>query len=115
MKYWKSAFIGLGILPITFAISILAFYIHAGQILGRLPSYNQPDPKQLEIYANYSPFVDWTAEIWLWSFPVWFLMTIVYLIIKRKNNNWTPIIISGIGQILGILIFFSRIMEWYAD
>lgn len=113
MKYWKIVFWVLGILPIGFVISILSFYFHAGQILGNPPHYNQPDPKELDIYTDYSPFVDWTAEIWLWSVPIWLILSVVYLILKRKEINWRPIVISGTGQILGILTLLSGVFEWY--
>ncbi len=115
MKYWKLAFLVLGILPLTFATSILSFYFHAGQILGRLPSYNTPDPKDLEIYSDYSPIIDLLGQIWAYSFIVWIIVSIVYMIIKRNKINFKPIIISAIGQIIVLIIFFSEIIKWYAD
>ena len=115
MKYWRFVFWLLGIFPIGFGISILSFYFHAGLILGRLPHYNQPDPKELDIYGNYSPFVNWTLEIWFWSFLIWLIISILYLIITRKEINWRPILISGTTQMWAILIFFSPVLEWYVD
>ena len=101
MKYWNIIFCILGILPLGFVIPILLFYFHAGQLLGRLPRYNQPDPKELDIYSDYSPLVDLTGKIWLISFPVWLILTITYLIFRRKHIQWTPIAISGALQLLG--------------
>lgn len=115
MNYWKIIFWILGILPVGFVVSITSFYFEAGQILGRLPYYDHPDPKNLSIYADYSPYVDWTAEIWLASFPLWILLTIIYLIVNKKNLQWAPIVISGTLQVLGISILLSGIFEWYID
>ena len=114
-KRWKAFLWILGILPIGFISSILTFYFHAGQILGRLPHYNMPDPKELSIYADYSPFINFGLGIWLISFPIWLIFIIAYLIIQRKSINWLPIIIGGIIQIIAIRILFSGIIEWYAD
>ena len=115
MKYWNIIFCILGILPLGFVIPILLFYFHAGQLLGRLPRYNQPDPKELDIYSDYSPLVDLTGKIWLISFPVWLILTITYLIFRRKHIQWTPIAISGALQLLGIIILLSGIFQWYID
>ncbi|MBX3163066.1 MAG: hypothetical protein KF900_01180 [Bacteroidetes bacterium] len=119
MKTWKIIFYILGIIPCTFIISLLTFYFHAGLILGYLPSFSHPDPKELSIYKDYSPFVDWTGSMWLFSFIVWLFVTIAYIIkiriIDRNKIEWTSIIISGIGHFFGILLMFSEINEWYWD
>ena len=87
----------------------------AGQILGHAPTYNYPDPKELEIYIDYAPFVDLTAEVWMYSFFVWFALTMTYVVIFRRRIEWTPLVISGIGHYFGILLLFSGIFEWYMD
>jgi hypothetical protein len=115
MKIWKTIFYFLAIIPWPFIVSIMTFYFKAGQVLGHGPSYNNPDPKELDIYKVYSPYVDWTAEVWGCSLLVWFALAITYLIIMRKRIEWTPLIISSTGQIFGILLLFSGIMEWYVD
>jgi hypothetical protein len=114
MTVWKIFFYILGILPWTFMVSLMTFYIKAGQILGHSPIYNYPDPSELHIYKEYSPYVNLTSEIWLYSLVGWFVFTIIYFIV-RKRIELTPIIISGIGQLLGILFIFSGIFEWYVD
>ena len=115
MKIWKTLFYFLAIFPWTFIVSLMTFYFKAVQVLGHAPSYNNPDPGKLDVYKIYAPYIDSTADIWLYSLLVWFTMTIVYLITMRKSTEWTPIIISGIGQIFGILLLFSEISEWYLD
>jgi hypothetical protein len=115
MKNWKTYFYILGSIPLIFSISLLTFYFHAGLILGRLPRYNQPDPKELEIYFDYHPIINLTFIIWIYSFIIWLILTVVYLIAKRKQILWKPIIISALGQVYGISLFLSEIMVWYAD
>lgn len=115
MKTWKTYFYGLGIIPLIFSISLLAFYFHAGLILGQLPRYNQPDPKELEIYFYYEPIINFTGNIWMFSLIFWLLLTVVYTIFKRKQIIWKPIIISALGHFCTILLFLSGVMEWFAD
>ena len=115
MKNWKIIFYILAIIPWTFIVSLLTFYFKAGEVLGHFPSYNQPDPKELSIYKDFSPIVNWTAGVWIYSFLAWLLMAIVYVALKRKNTEWKPIIVSGIGQFCGMLLLFSGITEWYMD
>lgn len=115
MRIWKTLFYFLSILPWTFIASLLTFYFKAGQLLGHAPSYNNPDPKELDIYKVYAPYVYVTAEMWLCSLLVWFALVIIYLIIMRKRIEWTPVVMSGIGQTFGILLFLSGINEWFID
>ncbi|TGV00732.1 hypothetical protein [Flavivirga rizhaonensis] len=115
MKIWNKIFFGLGIIPYCFILPILTFYFHAGKILGHLPSYNQPDPKTLEIYATYSPVVNLTTLTWFYSFVIWLVISIIYLIIFRKNIYWKPLKLSAVGQLIALGIVFSGILEWYID
>ena len=115
MKIWKTIFYFLGVIPWTFIVSLMTFYFKAGQVLGHAPKYSNPDPKELDIYKYYAPYINWTAGIWLCSIVVWFILTIIYLIIMRKRIEWTPIIISGTGQFFAILLLLSGIFEWYID
>ncbi|HET6559636.1 MAG TPA: hypothetical protein VFG54_20090 [Prolixibacteraceae bacterium] len=115
MKYWKISFYGLGVIPFGFIISLLTFYFQAGRILGYLPRYNLPDPKELALYSVYSPIIDLTGLIWVYSLALWLIAISVYLIVKKEQINWRSIFISTIGHIAAISLFFSGIMEWYAD
>ena len=115
IKYWNWIIILFGLIPFGFIISILSFYFHAGHILGRFPSYCQPDPTDLTIYATYSPFIDITGGIWVVSLLAWPIVIIAYLFINRKNISWRLIISSVVGQIIAILLFSSKISEWYFD
>ena len=115
MKIWRIIFYILAVIPWTFIASLLTFYLTANHVLGYPPTYNNPDPGKLSIYKVYAPYVDWTANIWLYSLVAWFILTIIYLITMRKRIEWLPPFVSGTGQYFGILLLFSRIFEWYID
>jgi len=115
MRIWKIIFYLLGIIPWFFIVPLITFYFHARKILGYFPHYNNPDPKNLNIYSDYSPFINWSFGIWFYTFFVWFLLTIIYLIIYRKKIKWSPMILACIGNIIGLLLVFSKIFEWYID
>ena len=115
MKIWKALFYFLAIIPLAFIVLLMAFYFNAAQVHGHTPSYNNPDPKELDIYKAYAPYIDWTAEAFLYSLLVWFALTIIYLITMRRRIEWTPLIISGTGHVFGLLLLLSGIFEWYID
>lgn len=64
-------------MPLGFVVSIMSFYFHAGYLLGWLPGYNNPDPKELAIYGIYSPFVEWTLNLWGWSILIWMILLLI--------------------------------------
>ena len=115
MIIWRIIFYILGIIPWFFIVSLMTFYFHATKILGYLPRYNMPDPKELNIYSDYSSFIYWSLGIWFYAFLVWLLLTIIYLIVYRKNIKWNPVIFASIGNIIALLLVFSGIFEWFVD
>lgn len=115
MKAWKITFYTFTILPLSFIVSLLAFYFRAANILGHTPAYNQPDPKELDIYSTYAPFIDISASIWLFSFLPWLILVVVYLLVNRKDIWWKPIIMMGVVQLVAVRMLFSGIFEWYVD
>src|SRR5689334_11286887 len=42
---------------LVYFTSLLSFYFHARNILGRFPSYDNPDPKELSIYNQYNEVI----------------------------------------------------------
>lgn len=115
LNYWKIGFITNGILPLGFIISLMTFYFHASRILGRFPTYNQPDPQKLDIYKHYSGFIYRSGNIWILSLLVLIIMITAYWIVKRKRTNWRLVGLSSIGHLVAIILFLSGIMEWFAD
>ncbi|MBA5629771.1 hypothetical protein [Moheibacter lacus] len=115
MKNWNRIFYGLGILPWVALIPLLTFYFHAAIILRRLPSYNYPDPKDLDFYESYRKIIDPTSDLWGYSFLLWIILLIIYSILQRKKFNWKPIIFSGFGHLMVIFQFFNGVIGWYID
>lgn len=111
----SSIFYMLGFVPWMFIISLLTFYLFAINHLGQLPTLGNPDPKELNIYGLMSPIINFTGVISFFSLIVWTLFSIIHLITIRKQIEWTPLILSGIGQVFGIVLFLSKIFEWYID
>lgn len=105
----------LEILPYGFIVSLLTFYFHAGQILGRLPIASSNDPKNFTIYSSYEPLINVTGNIWLFSFIAWTVVVGLYLFLYRGRISWRPILFSAIGQGLAVILFCSKINEWYVD
>lgn len=113
--YWKLLFILNGLIPFGFLISLMTFYFHAAKILGRFPSYNLPDPKELDIYTNYSKLIYAFGNVWIYSFLAMLIMIVVFVPFQRRQTNWKLIGIGSLGHILAVILFVSGIMEWYAD
>ena len=115
MKPWKTIFYGLGIVPYAFVVSVMTFYLHAGWILGQFPQYDNPGPGELGIYSWYSPIINLTSEVWLFSLLAWLIALLAYVNIKKQQVRWIPIIFSASGQVLAFLLLVSGIMTWYMD
>lgn len=91
MKILKLLFYSMGVLPLGYVVSLLAFYFHAKRVLGYAPAPGQPDPKELAIYSVYDPFISWTFGKWFYSFLVWVILLIIYLgKYGRKTLTSTP-------------------------
>ena len=115
MKIWRPILIILGLIPFGFIISLLSFYLHAGQLLGRLPRANSNHPQLFSIYSTYQPLVELTGELWIYSFIAWIFLVAIYLFRYRKDASLGHVIFSAIGQGLAVILFCSEICVWYAD
>jgi hypothetical protein len=115
MKYLKIVYFILGILPFGFIISLLTFYFHAGNILGRLPSYNHPDPKDFSIYLSYSPLINLTLEVCVYSFFPWLVLILVDSVLYWKNISWRLLLGDSLGYGIILFLLFSGIIDWYMD
>lgn len=112
LKYLKFSLFFLGAVPLALVLSLLAFYFHAGNILGHLPKYNFPDPKELSIYSNYAVLIDFLGVIWSYSFFIWLFVVIIS---TNKKIHGKFIIFGLLAHSSAILIIFSEVMNWYMD
>jgi len=115
MNYWRTLFYAFALFPLSFCISLMSFYFHAAVVLGKFPSYGQPDPKELSFYGIYAPAVYFTGSAWMYSFVFWLLLVIVYLLRRKGPINWKPVIIGTCCQIFAVSVFVSGILMWFAD
>lgn len=116
MKNWNSLIYVIGIFPWLTSISLIVFYFHARIILGWFPHYNNPDPKELEIYSIYNWFIYIFFEIAGYSLLIWIILLIAFIIKGIKNLNIKAFVFCLIGyMVLFFIILFTDIFEWYID
>ena len=117
IKFDKFFFYTAAIIPWGLIISILLFYIHASILLGRFPTYANPDPKALSIYNSYAFIINPLFFAWALTFFIWIIAFIIF--INHNNNSLAkykkPLIIIFAGQLTSLLIFFTPIVNWYLD
>ncbi|AGC77997.1 hypothetical protein DDD_2870 [Nonlabens dokdonensis DSW-6] len=115
IRFLKHFIYFLSFLSLPFSFSLLSFYIKASNHLGYYPKYNNPDPKELELYSFYSPWIEQFMLIWTYSFLTWFFLMMLYLFIKKSKIDFYFLIITALFQMIPISILFSGIFEWYVD
>lgn len=114
-KIWSTLLLFIGILPLGYIIPFLSFYIHATFLLGHFPFHGQSGPEILDIYPVYTQIISIGGNIWLFSFPVWLLLTSLMIIVQKGSSNWRFIFIGLFGQVVALLLFFLQMVEWFAD
>ena len=111
LKYLKFSLVFFGFVPLAFVLSLLAFYFHAGIVLGHLPQYDFPDPKELSIYSNYALLINFFG-VWSYSFVIWLFVVIIS---ATKKIHGKFIIFGLLAYLSAILITFSEVTNWYMD
>ena len=114
-EHWEKTILVLGFFPLGFIISLLMFYFHAGFVLGHLPSYNFPDPKELSLYLIYHKIIIISTYIFLFSLAGWLTIILWYILNYRKNILWNALFLSAFIHISAIVLFCSDIFEWFMD
>ncbi|WP_300675244.1 hypothetical protein [Soonwooa sp.] len=115
MEKWKILFYVFAFPPIAFIFFLFLFYFHATFKLGFFPTYDNPDPKQLDFYQIYYPIILAFGGVWLMSLIIWIPLILFYLIIYKKRTDWKPIIICVAFNLMGFLTLFINVIEWFAD
>jgi hypothetical protein len=115
MKSLKTFYFITGMIPWSFTISLLVFYFHACIILGHLPSYNHPDPKELSVYTFYSPIIDGAMFALFGGFILWLIFSVVALIIKQRRLFVNRMMLYALCYLIAFILFYSGISGWYAD
>ena len=117
MKTFRIAFGIMALPPAIFICSLLLFYVHAGQKLGHLPYYNNPDPKELgEMYSWYSPVIysGFLASLLLFPFFVYLIVKYVIRIKGLVEKNTEFYLCLGL-YVVGFTLRSTGIFEWFFD
>jgi hypothetical protein len=114
-KFDKITLYIAGIIPWGLVVSFLLFYLHTSFLLGRFPSYPNPDPKNLNIYNFYSYIINALFLIWAMTFLIWIIALIIFIAHNKLSEYKKPLIIVIAGWIISFLMFFTPIFDWYMD
>jgi hypothetical protein len=95
----------------SFFLAFYSYVFRAFFSLGYFPSYNNPDPKELNFHMHHS-IIYYLGELMILSAPFWFILL---LINKFKYPKWTySLYILGVAISVFILVA-DPFMEWFAD
>ena len=114
-KKWNIIFYVLAFMAALFVVLLVAFYIHAGFIVGHLPIASLNDPKNFSIYRLYAPFIWTSAALLTVLFPSGLVLLPVYFISKRKPILWKPICLFVSAYGLAFAMLFTDIFVWFLD
>jgi len=114
-KTGKVLFYLSAVAPWCLLIAIVSFYIHTSTILKRLPSYNNPDPKEMAVYDFYNAIIDKLDAPWGFSIAVWLICLLIFLRPYKLKEYKLALFISTIGHIGAFIVILSPIGEWYLD
>ena len=114
----------LGLVPIIWIIAVITYYLGVALIIGHFPTYNNPDPKNLD---NESIKIIGSLVFALFFFTLYcsyaflgiFIIHLIYTLIKKKEIHIEKIIISASGFLLLIVMILlpglKHILEWLID
>ena len=106
---------GVALAPWIFAITILIFYFHTTILLGRSPTYANPDPKDLFIYNFYGWIINPFLIITFITFFIWPIIFIMHVSTSSLYKWKKPLLLHISGHALAFIIFLSPIFDWYID
>lgn len=99
----------------TYSLGLISIYLQATSILGHFPSYNNPDPTTFSFYDTYEKVIMIVGNVWLVTFILWIVFTAILLNSHHKYLKSKAFILGLCGHLLVICVFFSSIMDWWAD
>ena len=115
MKVWKYTYYTLSIIPWPFIIGLLMFYFHAWYILGHAPTYNYFELRKLSmIDGYYVAIIVLSMCAYTASFCFWFLLSIFYILLLKKEIEWKLLVSSAVGQLLALYLLISDIGGWFS-
>lgn len=114
---YNSLFLIIGAIPFLCFFLLNLFYFHSAIIVGHLPTYDNPDPKELSFYEFYSFIIFILMNLSFYIFLPWIVFAIYHCIRFRKylSKNWKAIVFPIVTYSLLILEFFTEKIGWLMD
>ena len=113
-KLMKLVWRSLWYVPILFCFSFWTFFLRASFSLGRTPTYDQPDPKELGFSVHH--VITWelffAVEL---SFLICITSVLVRIFWKRMPIHKTDVLFFIGGMLLFLMTMNSSAMDWFAD
>ena len=100
-------------LPILYIVVFYSYVARVSLDLGRLPSYNNPDPTFM--YPDHRALVIFVGDAAIWSLVVGLFIIIIYLLAFRSVRQvpWGMYVTGALALIYSIV--FDPFMEWFID
>jgi len=114
----------IGLTLLFYSISLILYYLIVAKTIGHLPTYANPDPKDLEngilILIGFILMISWIITIlFFFIFLLQFIIHLIYNLINNKKIRFKSILISSIGIIFYCLIYIvpglNKILDWILD
>ena len=114
-KYFRIIIGIIGLIPLFFISSILAFYYKVANKYHHLPTYGNPDPKYTDFYQSYYKFIDISFSLTFIAFFLWIIIVAFYLKTRKKEDSLLSVYFSTITYLITFFILFSEVFDWYVD
>jgi hypothetical protein len=101
-------------LPYLYLIGYYSYVLRAIIKLGKIPTYNNPDPKQLR-FDTHREFIYELFDIIVYGLGIFVMILLIALMFKRLSVKWIHFKFLFTGIILTIWSFIDPFSEWFAD
>ena len=124
LKYLYIVYRILGLILFLWSISVIGIYLITAYKIGHYPTFKNPHPRDLNFqYLNWFVirFTDSFVFVWNCSrlFVLILILHMIFSIIKRIKPNILSILISSVGLIIFLLLWFlpglDNIFIWYMN
>jgi hypothetical protein len=109
MKLLNSFQRTLSYTPLAWLLLFTSYVVRAYIKLGRLPKYNNPDPKYLDFEVHHGFVLYFLIATYLFAF-IWVPLTIVLYFINKKNVYKIDVVFYVVFYL--IFINIGRIDPW---
>ncbi|MDB5268686.1 MAG: hypothetical protein JWP58_1726 [Hymenobacter sp.] len=94
-------------------VAFYSFYARCAAALGRLPRFDNPDPKTFG-FTTHRALTDLLTSLAVVAWPVCLVATVL-LLAKRHLGLGQLLVLLLLQALVIVAVFFSPVGEWYAD